>query len=163
MRLLHRPRRHLALGNAVVGALVGEPFPRPCAGHQVEGLLEAADPLLPRDAVSGELLGDVAGRDPEHEPSAGQIVDHGDVFRELQRRIERHEENARPDPHALGDRRRPRHGDQGARAEAVLLDMVGSLERRPVTELLRLRQATEHVPVRYLARDTALRRRLMRE
>ena len=163
MRALHRLRRHPPLRHLVIAPLEGERLPAPSADHQVERLFEAPDALLPRHTVGGELLRHIARCHAEDEAPARQVVDDRDVFRELERRVERHQQDSRADPHPLGDRRGPRHGHQGTRAEAVLLDMVGALEGRHIAQLLGPRQAVQHVPIGLAAGDAALRRHLVCE
>ena len=148
MRALRRLRRHPPLRHLVIAPLERERLPAPGADHQVERLFEAPDSLLPRHAVGGELLRHIARCHAEHEAPGREVVDDRDVFRELERRVERHQQDSRADPHPLGDRRGPRHGHQGTGAETVLLDMVGALEGRHIAQLLGPRQAVAACPDR---------------
>ena len=163
MRALHRLRRHLPLRHLVIAPLERERLPAPGADHQVERLFEAPDALLPRHTVGGELLRHIARCHAEDEAPAREVVDDRDVFRELERRVERHQQDSRADPHPLGDRRGPRHRHQGTRAETVLLDMVGALEGRHIAQLLGPRQAAQHVPIGLAAGNAALWRHLVCE
>ena len=163
MRALHRLRRHPPLRHPVVAPLKRKLLPGPGLDHQVQRFLEAADALLPRHAVGGEFLRHVPRRHAEDETPAREVVDHRDILGEPERRVERHQQHRRADPHPLGDRSGACHRHQRAGAKTVLLDMVGALEGRDVAKLLRPRQAAQHVPVGFLARDAALRRHLVSE
>ena len=100
----------------------------PRLDHEIERLLEARHPLVPWYAVRCEFLRDVPRCDAKHEAAVRKVVENGDVLGELQRRIQRNEENSRPDPHRLGDRRRGRERDERPRAEPVRLHVVRSGE-----------------------------------
>ena len=121
--------------------------------QEVERLLHPRDAVLTGDAVRLELLGHVAGSDPEDDPAAGEVVEDGHVLGQFERGVERDEESTRAEPHPLGARRGCREREQRARAPAVRLHVVRGDEDGLVAEFLGARQAVEHVPVGPVERD----------
>ena len=88
----------------------------------VEGLLEARDTLVVRDAERVELAPVPARAEPEHEAPLAHLVDRRRHLRQHARRVEARAGHERPEPHPLGHRRE--RGQQRERLPRPALRIV---------------------------------------
>ena len=73
-------RQQAGVVDPVVPPLVGERLVGPQPLQHVEALDEPTEPLGPRDAVAGELVGCIPLTQPDIDAAIGQDVECGDVL-----------------------------------------------------------------------------------
>jgi hypothetical protein len=89
-----------------------------------EGLLEAGDPVVEREAEAAVLGLVPAGTEPDDQPAVGDLVDRGGELREHRRRMEARRGDERPDLDPRGDRGDPSEGGPGLPGAARLAVLV---------------------------------------
>ena len=135
IRTLERRQLHRHVVIAIVLPTVGQAR----AGHprdeHVERLLEHGPRACRIEAVIADLVRRHAAADTELEPAAAQVIEHADLAQQSKRRVQRQEEDERPQPNApraLGrrgqeHRRRGRHPE---RCGVMLGQVIAEKARR---------------------------------
>jgi hypothetical protein len=84
-----------------VASMVRDAVLGPEAANDLDALRETAHALGHRHLEDGELLGPVAEPDTKHEPPARNHVQEGADLGQLNRVVQRQQDQVRPHPHPL--------------------------------------------------------------
>ena len=143
--------------------LVGEPLARPSQPQYFDELLEPPTATLRRDAEHPVLLGHPAEPEPEVQPPAGDVVQHGGVLCDAERVVEGRKHHRGPDLEPFG------HGRDGGEERQQRRDvsvrravMLGEPERVEADALGESREL-ERVGVQLRVAALVPRRDLKRE
>ena len=132
----------------------------PDAPCDLDQLLGAPRALGDRHAEQLELPLAVAEAEPDLQPSAAQLVEHGDVLGEADRVLERAEQDRRADAHRRRSLRdRGQHREDGRQVAVVGHVVLGDpdgfvaqlLRQGDLVEVLGVEPVVRHVPLRRVA------------
>src|ERR1700684_1015974 len=105
MRPTHRLGQHAHVSELEILAVETESLGGPRQLENLDGLERAAESLCARHAEAFELLSAVTKSNPQPEPAARDDIDEGGLLRQLQRMIERGQQDVGADGDAGGARR----------------------------------------------------------
>ncbi len=146
-RLLGGRGRHDDVVEAEVLALVGEPLAAPGQLEDLDGLVGTRATLALGHAEHGEFVRLVAGREPDVEAAAGQLVDHGQVLGQPQRVVQRGQQDRGAEAGRGGSHRQRAQRGAQRRQVALLAEVVLGQPDRGEAELFGAGGLVQGLPV----------------
>src|SRR5258708_3811941 len=139
MRPTHRPRQHAHVSELEILAVETKSLAGPREFENLDSLERAAESLRARDAEAFELLSTVAETNSKPKPPARDYIDERRVLGQLQRMVERRQQDVRADRDAGRARRDSRsRGHQRGQITVVGEMMLGKpdgIEAKPLRSL----------------------------
>src|ERR1700722_2667029 len=123
MRLTYWTRQHAYVSEVEILSFETESFTGPRSLENLDGFERTAESLCARDAEAFEFLGTVAETNPETQPAARDYTDEPRALGQLQRMIERRQQNVGAD----GDAGRSRRDSRSRRHQRGQVTVVGEM------------------------------------
>jgi hypothetical protein len=152
VRALQRRQLHRHVVVAVVLAMVSQSRARHPHHEHLERLLEHGPRARRVESVVADLVRRHAATHSQLEPPTAQVIKHADLAQQPERRVERQQEDERPQADAPRPLRRRRQEHRGRRRHAerggVMLGQVIAEESRRVRRLQELEPVLVELPER---------------
>jgi hypothetical protein len=120
----------------------------PGAASDLDKLVGSRAAFGPRDPQRAELLDPIAGRNPEFQPAATQVVDDGGILSEADRVLEGSEDDRGSQSHGRGSHRERREHREHGREVALVGHVVLGQPDRLEPERLRRLHLIQHLAIK---------------